>query len=162
MYKYNGLNTMDIPVGEFIEIDGVKVEFPSGNTLTIDFNIRKIIELFIEKAIKAIKKNKKYQEGFKEIVIDELQIDEERIVEHLKYICQLKLDRLDTIIMLEEFIRQPESKIEKISFQTFIDNAIKKVFGDNAEEAISNSLVSSWLREKELTYVNILDELYGE
>lgn len=149
----------DIEISEFIDIDGVEKGLSSGNIVKIPLNIQKILELFEIKVLKNIKKSKKYAEGYKMILETELQERYEEVIEELQQICEFKINVLDGKILLEYFTKKPSTKIEKMSFQAFIDKTVKDIFGENIEENISDILVFSWLRLKELTIKNIKDIL---
>lgn len=143
---------------EFMELKGIKKILPTQNIIKVELNTENIMELFKKKFLEKVKNNRNYNEGFKIIVKSNLEEYEHEIIEELKLICSFKFQQLEGKILLEEIVKKPNSKIEKISFQTFIDNTIKEIFGYNIEEEISNLLVDSWLREEELSVVNILDE----
>ena len=157
IYTEKSINELD-PF-EFMELKWIKRILPTQNIIKVELNTENIMELFKKKFLKKVKNNKKYNEGFKTILKSNLEEYEYEIIEELKLICTFKLQQLEGKIILEEIVKKPNSKIEKISFQTFIDKTIKEVFGYNTEEEISDLLVDSWLREEELSVVNVLDEL---
>ena len=156
---YTKKNINELDPFEFMELKGIKRILPTQNIIKVELNTEKIMELFKKKFLKRVKDNKNYNEGFKTILKSNLEEYDYEIIEELKLICTFKLQQLEGKIILEEIVKKPNSKIEKISFQTFIDKTITEVFGYNTEEEISDLLVDSWLREEELSVVNILDEL---
>ena len=140
--------------------------FNGFNEIKVSFNVNKILNLFEQKRVKAIKNNPKL--GNEYLLTEhlnnntigtskELKEHSKKIIDKRKQDClsilydvyQLKKDEVRARASIRHYIDEPINIEEKREFEKIIENIIIEVFGKNTEEYMSDILITVWMRQKE-------------
>lgn len=149
-----GVKLTDLETEDFLKIKDLKQVLPSDNTINIPINADIVLFDFEEKMLKKIEKTQKYSDEFKEILKEDLDCAYIEIIEELQEIFDYRLIELYSKIFLEYHVRDPITKVEKMTFQAIIDKIIKE-YSNNYIEELSDLLVTKWLIIEERAYEDL-------
>lgn len=152
-----GVKLTDLETEDFLNIESLKQVLPSDNAMNIPINAEIVLFEFEEKMLKKIEETKKYSDEFKEILKEDLDCAYNEIIEELQEIFDYKFIELYSKIFLEYHVRDPITKVEKMTFQAIIDKIIKE-YSNNYIEELSDLLVIKWLTIEERAYKEMKEE----